>query len=158
MKHSVISEGESQRNQTRDSRFMGAKITFGSSAVAISTVIRNLSAGGAMIDSPAGLKKDDYVVTHLRNLGEVPGKVAWVHDGRAGVTFDFRIDPDDVRSAIKRTGVAKPIVQQTVLSPLTKGSVVEVNVPGVGILRGTVEWLEDKRMSLTFERSLLNFI
>lgn len=156
MKHSVISSGESQRGLTRDSLFMGAKITIGSSPVAVSTVIRNLSAGGAMIDSPTGLKKDDFVITHLRNLGEVPGKVAWVHDGRAGVTFDFRIDPDEARSAVKRPGSAKPIVQHSILSPLTKGSIVEVNIPGVGVVRGTVEWLEDKRMSLTFERSLLN--
>jgi len=157
VKHTVISSGESQRGLTRDSLFMGAKITIGSSPVAVSTVIRNLSAGGAMIDSPVGLKKDDYVITHLRNLGEVPGKVAWVHDGRAGVTFDFRIDPDDVRAAVKRPGLGKPIVKHSTLAPLEKGSMVEVNVPGIGILRGTVDWLEDKRMTLSFERSLLNF-
>lgn len=156
MKHSVISSGESQRGLVRDSLFMGGKITIGASPVAVSTVIRNLSAGGAMIDSPTGLRKGDFVITHLRNLGEVPGKVAWVHDGRAGVTFDFRIDPDEARAASKRPGLAKPIVQHSVLAPLTKGAVVEVNVPGIGLLRGTVEWLEDKRMSLTFERSLLN--
>lgn len=124
MKHSVIDEGASQREQMRDSLSMGAKISIGTSPVAVSTVIRNLSPGGAMIDSPIGLKKGDRVITHLRNLGEVPGNVAWVHEGRAGVMFDFRIDPDDVRTAIKKPGAAKPIVQHSVLSPLTKGSIV----------------------------------
>ena len=156
MKHSAISTGESQREQARDSLFMGAKITIGSSPVAVSTVIRNLSTGGAMIDCPTGLKKDDHIVTHLRTLGEVPGKVAWVHDGRAGVTFDFRIDPDDVRTSIKRPGTTQTIIKQGSFTPLAKGSVVEVSVPGLGQLRGTVEWIEDKRLSLTFERSLFH--
>jgi len=156
VKHSVIDMGESQREQTRESLFMGAKITIAKSPVAVPTVIRNLSATGAMIDSPVGLRPNDEVTTHLRNLGEVPGRVAWVHNGRAGIMFDFRIDPDDVRTAIKRPGAAKPIVQGLVLAPLTKGSVVEVNIPGIGHIRGTVEWLEDKRMTLCFERSLLS--
>ncbi len=156
MEHSVISSGESQREQNRDSLFMGAKITIGTSPVAVSTVIRNLSAGGVMIDSPVGLKKGDRVVTHLRNLGEVPGDVAWVHNGRAGVMFDFRIEPDDVRSTIKRTGVVKSVVQGSSLAPIAKGTLVEVNVPGVGQMRGTVDWIEDKRMTLSFEKSLFN--
>ncbi len=156
MKHSAITAGESQRERMRDSLFMGAKITIGASPVAVSTVIRNLSDGGVMIDSPVGLKKGQRVTTHLRNVGDVAGSVAWVHNGRAGVMFDAKISPEDVRSSIKKTTLPPPPLQGTGLALLAKGSVVDVVVPGVGQMRGTVDWIEDKRMSLSFERSLSN--
>lgn len=156
MQQNVVDNLESQRALARESLFMGAKITVGTSPVAVSTVIRNLSAGGAMIDCPAGLKKGDEVVTHLRNIGEVPGKVAWIHAGRAGVMFAYCVDPDEARTAIKRTALAKPTIKGASLSPLSKGAVVEVHAPGMGVLRGTIEFVENKRMSLIFEKSLLN--
>ena len=158
MEHSVVKSGESQRELTRDSLFMGAKMSISGSPVAITTVIRNLSAGGVMVDAPVGLKKQERVVTHLRNLGEVIGTVAWVHNGRAGVMFDEQINPDDVRSTIKKTSGAPKIIKGASLAPLSKGSSVEVNVPGIGTLRGTVDWIEDTRMGLSFEHSLFELI
>lgn len=155
MKHSVITSGESQRERTRDSLFMGAKVTVGQSPIAVSTVIRNLSAGGVMIDAPTTLKKNDVVISHLRNIGDVRGTVAWVHNGRAGIMFDQPIDPEEVRSSIKKPSEIKPIVNGAVLSPLAKGSFVDVMIPGFGTFRGSVDWVEDKRMGLSFERSLL---
>ena len=152
VEHSVVNTEEMQRERTRDSLFMGAKVTVGASAVAVSTVIRNLSDGGVMIDSPTGIQKGQRVTTHLKNIGEVSGTVAWVHNGRAGVMFDEKIDPDEVRSSIKKP--TAPVAQGTVLKPLTKGALVGVNVPGLGTFRGTIDWVEDKSMCISFERSL----
>ena len=158
MEHSVVNAGETQRERTRDSLFMGAKITIGNSLAAVSTVIRNLSPGGVMIDCPTGLKKDQRVTTHLRNVGEVGGTVCWVHNGRAGVMFDEQIDPEDVRRTV---GKPKPEGVQAAVAgvfsvQLAKGVVLDVLVPGIGSIKGTVDWVEEKRMGISFDRSLFH--
>ena len=156
MKHSVIKADESHRERTRDSLFMGAKISIIDSAVVAPTVIRNLSVGGVMIDCPTGLREGARVNLNLRNLGNVSGSVAWVRDGRAGVMFDAPINPDDIRSTITKPKVRPTAIKGASLAPLSEGSYVEVNVPGVGRLHGYVDWIEDKRMGLSFESSLLD--
>jgi len=156
VEHSVIKSDESQRERKRDSLFMGAKISIVNSAIAVPTVIRNLSVGGVMIDCSIGLRKGARVNLNLRNIGNVAGCVTWVRDGRAGVMFDDPIDPDDVRSSIKKPKVRTPEVKGASLAPLSEGSHVEVNVPGIGLLHGCVDWIEDKRMGLSFESSLLD--
>jgi hypothetical protein len=156
VEHSDIKIEDMQRERTRDSLFMGAKVTIGSSSVAVSTVVRNLSDGGMMIDSPAGIQKDQRITTHLKHVGDVQGSVAWVHNGRAGIMFDTKIDPEEVRSGLKKGISATSVTAGAVLSPLAKGSVVEVNIPGLGSFRGAIDWVDDKAMGVSFERSLLN--
>jgi hypothetical protein len=155
VEQSAITAGESQRERLRDSLFMGAKVSIGASRIAVATVIRNLSDGGVMIDSPNALKKGDRLTTHLRNLGEVPGTVAWVHNGRAGVMFDDKIDPDSVRSAIMKASspAARPVGKSSAI--LAAGATLDVNIPGLGPMRATVDWVEDTRLVLSFDRALV---
>ncbi len=139
-----------QRALVRDSIFLGAKITLCSSQALVTTVVRNLSEGGAMIDCPAGLKKDARIKTHLRNLGEVPGTVMWVNNGRAGVMFDERINPDEVRATPKKTITAALPAHGSARPSLAKGMTVNIMVPGIGSLSAVVDWVDERQMGLSF--------
>jgi len=40
------------------------------------------------------------VTVNLRNIGAVTGRVAWIEDGRYGISFDREIDPQAVRAPV----------------------------------------------------------
>jgi hypothetical protein len=82
-----------KRNRTRDSLFLAAQLSVDSASAPVDIRIRNLSAGGMMMDCTHPLAKGQTVITHLRNIGEVAGVVAWASSGRCGVAFDVDIDP-----------------------------------------------------------------
>lgn len=67
--------------------------------------VRNLSAGGLMAEAPVRVANGDIVEVDLRNIGWVPGRVAWTADGRFGISFDTPVDPAVVRMPV---GHAKP--------------------------------------------------
>lgn len=50
--------------------------------------IRNLSAGGVMIECPLPLAEDDVVELQLRSGHRIGGLVRWVREGQAGIAFD----------------------------------------------------------------------
>ena len=83
---------ESQR-ESRDSLFLSADVVFDDSPTQYTVRVRNVSAGGMMIDVTAPREKGVGVTASLKNIGEVRGKVVWSTAKRIGITFDNEIDP-----------------------------------------------------------------
>ena len=98
------------RNNRRDSMFLKAAIHCDRMNHSFDIVVRNVSAGGMLADTTMGLLHGDIVKVDLRNVGQVPGRVVWVQDGRFGVAFDVIIDPQAVRQPLntRPTASAKP--------------------------------------------------
>ena len=88
-----------QRSRGRDSLFLAARLTVGEKP-AIDIRVRNLSAGGLMIDNAPFMTIGTALVIELRNIGAVPGTVAWYTEGRAGIAFDAPIDPIKARKPV----------------------------------------------------------
>lgn len=95
-----IEAEDSARDGSRDSLFLMARLNYGAGKSAPMRV-RNLSPGGLMADCKARVRLDDEVEIELRGIDELTGRVAWVHDGRVGVTFDQPIDPRDARKQVR---------------------------------------------------------
>lgn len=89
------------RGMKRDSMFLKASIHCRRTDHRFDIVVRNVSAGGLLADTPQELTNDDPVVVTLRNVGDVPGRVVWVQGGRFGIAFDVVIDPQLVRTPVK---------------------------------------------------------
>jgi hypothetical protein len=90
------------RNAARDSMLLQAPLRRVNSPVhhPVTLRIRNLSAGGMMAECSEPLAAGEPVVMDLRGIGEVPGRVAWCHDGRVGISFDTPIDPRLTRKPV----------------------------------------------------------
>jgi hypothetical protein len=82
----------SAQGRRRDSLFLRASVLRPADGCRFDIVVRNLSAGGLLADTASGLIAGDGVIVMLRNVGEVPGRVAWVQAGRFGIAFDTAID------------------------------------------------------------------
>jgi len=76
-----------KRRRPRDSLVLTAQIRLDNETVLREVRVRNLSAGGLMIEL-------DQVA--LRGIGDVQGKVAWCTEGRIGIALDPLIDPEKV--------------------------------------------------------------
>ncbi|UVO53442.1 PilZ domain-containing protein [Sphingomonas sp. SUN039] len=88
----MVDSEQGQRQEKRDSLFLSATVTI-ESGKPFSTRVRNLSAGGMMIDVANDPVPGTPVVAELRGIGEIDGRIAWASPGRAGVAFDEDIDP-----------------------------------------------------------------
>lgn len=113
---------ESQREKSRDSLFLSADLTFDDSPRQYSVRVRNISAGGMMIDITAPREKGLGVTAILKNIGEVRGKVVWSTAKRIGITFDQEIDPHLAR----HKAIAAPV-------PGYKRPYMESRRPGLAI-------------------------
>lgn len=98
-----IEAEDSARDGSRDSMFLMARLYYGTGKSAPMRV-RNLSPGGLMADCKARVAIDDAIEVELRGFEDLTGRVAWVHDGRVGVTFDQSIDPREARNPAKPRG------------------------------------------------------
>ena len=82
--------------------------------------VRNLSAGGMMIELPEEPESepslDLRVAAELRNIGKVKGEVAWVVGKRIGVRFDREIDPEAALRPVV-AGAGTPDYVKPVLLP-----------------------------------------
>ncbi len=58
--------------------------------------VRNLSAGGLMLETRMPLSVADRVVVELRGSRLLRGMVVWTRDGRAGIAFDQPIQVEDL--------------------------------------------------------------
>ncbi len=92
------------RTASRDSLYLKAELQFGEGQLLHSAKVRNLSATGMMVEGGVDAESGEKLSISLRNIGWVSGIVAWVHDGRFGVELDERIDPTEVRGAIRDDG------------------------------------------------------
>jgi hypothetical protein len=86
-----------QRGNPRDSIFLGAILWFDGDDAAYNVRVRNISAGGMMIDFPQVCEKGRRVKTDLRNIGKVDGVVAWSTETRMGIRFNNAIDAAKAR-------------------------------------------------------------
>jgi hypothetical protein len=105
-----------KRQAARDSLFLSTDITVKGAHRPVTVRVRNLSPGGMMIDGNAVFREGALVVAELRGIGVISGKIAWVIDERAGVSFDEEIDPKDARapvSASKPKVLFAPVVDKT---------------------------------------------
>ncbi len=94
----MVTEGEQgQRQEKRDSLFLSAAVTI-EGVKPFSTRIRNLSAGGMMIDIVRDVPTGTPLIADIRGIGEVAGRIAWTSPGRAGVAFNEEVDPQLARA------------------------------------------------------------
>lgn len=102
---SANSVDDGRRTAARDSLFLSATIRRrGDTGEESSPVrVRNLSADGMMADYHEASVPGDAVVVTLRGIGSVPGKVAWVGQGRIGIAFDVEVDPKLARKPVTTT-------------------------------------------------------
>ncbi len=82
-----------KRGVNRDSLLVKAVLRFPSTGDEGEVRVRNISSGGLMAEAPLRYPRGETVEVQLRNVGWVPGKVAWVADTRFGIAFDYPIDP-----------------------------------------------------------------
>lgn len=86
-------ESDVKRGQNRDSLFVKAVLRFPVTGDEREVRVRNISSGGLMAEAPLRTPRGDPLEVHLRNIGWVSGKVAWVAESRFGIAFDYPIDP-----------------------------------------------------------------
>lgn len=94
----MVIEKHSKRQEKRDSLFLSATVKIESDKPFV-TRVRNLSAGGMMIDVTSDPAVGALLVAEVRGIGEIAGRIAWSSPGRAGVAFTEEIDPRLARSS-----------------------------------------------------------
>ena len=72
--------------RTREYPTYPTQVTCG--AMRVDGLVRNLTAGGAMIESAHQFRVGARLKLDIAGLGLVSATVAWSLDGRAGVKFD----------------------------------------------------------------------
>ena len=106
------------RGNKRDSMYLKADVLCRLTEHRFDIVVRNISAGGLLADTPQELAIGAAVLVTIRKIGDVPGKVVWSQPGRFGIAFDVTIDPQAVRLPVKmpkqvldprHAGIGKPI-------------------------------------------------
>lgn len=123
--------------------------------------IRNLSDGGAMIESNLDLMIDSEIELHLRS-GRILGcRVRWAEEGRAGLSFD------DPRSAewvterlagysLKASPIGYPLFHRQATAQLSSGhrrarAQVEALSPIGMHVRDAAEWEDESVLSVAIE-------
>lgn len=86
------------RGLDRDSLFMMAELHFDEALVPTRVTVRNLSAGGMMVERDMRVRRGQRVALDLSAIGEVTGVVVWVRSPRFGIAFERDIDPELVRA------------------------------------------------------------
>jgi hypothetical protein len=90
--------GASKRRTPRNSLFLSATMIVQGARAPVIVRVRNLSEGGMMVDSHASFAVGQAVEADLRGIGTIGGRIAWTEAGRAGVAFDYSIDPKLARA------------------------------------------------------------
>lgn len=100
----------------RDSMFLQATLWLGhgGDGTAVPVRVRNISAGGLMVEPIEALERGEPVSIDLRGIGIVDGHVAWALEGRMGISFLRPIDPRLTRKPVSGKkpagGYVPPIV------------------------------------------------
>ena len=92
------------RDKARKSIFLGAVICLAGCDTSTNVRVRNISAGGMMIDLPGPFEKGLVIAAELKGIGKISGKIAWSTENRAGIVFDRSVDP-----RLARQQMAPPI-------------------------------------------------
>lgn len=101
------------RHAARDSLFLVAQLRIDGGPEA-QVRVRNLSAGGLMAELSEPLEIGTRVSVDVRGVGPTAGRIAWYAEGRAGIAFDYPIDPQKARKPVgtgkMNTGFVKPVI------------------------------------------------
>ncbi|MFZ1742527.1 MAG: PilZ domain-containing protein [Pontixanthobacter sp.] len=100
--------GVDTRNISRDSLFLMADVRFDGEGFDHRVKVRNLSSGGMMAEGEAAAVRGKNLSVNLRNIGAVPGIVAWVQEGRFGIAFAKEIDPKLARAPVGNGDLSAP--------------------------------------------------
>ena len=100
--------GGTPATRGRDSLFLMAQLRVGG-GTPVAVRVRNLSAGGLMVELPYAVAPEGEVEVEVRGLGWIAGRIAWQIEGRAGIAFDREIDPQRARKA---PGDSQPTVRR----------------------------------------------
>ena len=98
---------EKMRASVRQSVLLTTTITSPAFEAPVSARIRNVSAGGTLVESIRPLVPGTKVTLALRGIGAVGGEVMWATENRAGIKFDAPIDPDACRKPVPVAEVAE---------------------------------------------------
>ena len=93
------------RGKSRESIFLSANLKFEGVKTETAVRVRNISAGGMMVDCSVAFAIGHKLVATIKNIGEVEGRVAWSVAPRMGIAFDQEVDPKKVRVQIGGTVV-----------------------------------------------------
>lgn len=93
-------QNSENRGKLRDSMFLLADVSVEGRTEVISVRVRNLSAGGMKAEAKPNVVQGDQVIVNLRNIGDVPGTVAWIKPSSFGISFDEPIDPKLARKPV----------------------------------------------------------
>lgn len=94
----IDAEGDGgKRQDKRDSLFLSARLSI-AGAPPVTARVRNLSAGGMLVELPAEASAGDAIEGDLRGVGAISGMIVWIRSGHAGIAFD-----DDVEPKLART-------------------------------------------------------
>lgn len=88
------------RGSKRDSMFLMGLLRTLDGSRQDNARIRNISAGGLMAECAWPEGEGSAIVTELKGLGPIIGKVAWNDGKRVGVLFDIPIDPKLARKSV----------------------------------------------------------
>lgn len=102
---SQVDSQKVRRAASRDSLFLSATIrrAVEPSHEPVPVRVRNLSSVGMMAEHNDRCLPGDHVTVDIRGIGPVTGKVAWVQNGRVGVSFDVEVDPKRARKPVGPT-------------------------------------------------------
>lgn len=105
-----------ERSAPRSHLLLVATLSVEGQGEGVPVRVRNLSAGGMMVEGFPELEPDMAVTCELPGLGQIPGRIAWTEAGRAGVAFAQEIDPDLAR--VKPKAAPQPFIKlKAVKSP-----------------------------------------
>lgn len=104
------------RNFERDSLFLMADLVFDPGKPAKRVTVRNLSAGGMMMEGAPRLARGTRVALEIRNIGPVAGFVVWVQGQRTGVAFEDEIDPRQARTQVFAGEKEAPVFARAALA------------------------------------------
>lgn len=90
------------RGARRDSLFLKASVSCPLLPEPVDVVVRNISAGGMLADTPDDFPIGTQLTVTLRNIGAVSGRIVWAQAGRFGISFDHPVDPQAVRKPVAR--------------------------------------------------------
>ncbi len=91
------------RGMARESIFLSANLKFEGVPTETAARVRNISAGGMMVDCSVAFAIGHQVVATIKNIGKVEGHVAWSVAPRMGIAFEKEIDPKKVRVQVGGT-------------------------------------------------------
>jgi hypothetical protein len=145
-------------------------------------LVKNISAGGALIRAYCRLKPDVELRIELKEQQPISGRVNWVKGTDAGITFDEPVDIVDLlKSSAKGPRPRMPRVEvrcivsvregattnRTTLlnisqggmsveseNGLTPGAEVTVSLPGLPPLAAVIRWCEGSRYGISFNTVL----